>query len=190
VRTSEALRLKNLSRIFLAALVISLALVLVSGCSPPDWVIQGDRMLAKSKYKAAVLAYNQAIKNNANNSLALIGKGDALFYLKAYREALASYLEADWNVVVKHKEMLETLDRAIAEDPANSDLYRIKGDVLRVKGPQRLAIEYYDKALALNPLNQDAWIGRYNSLIAGGLYKEAEEQRMKGMNADSATPVR
>lgn len=168
---------------------IVVALVLVAGCAPTDWVKQGNQMLAKNSYKAAVQDYNQAIKNNPNNSRALIGRGDALFYLKAYREALASYLEADWNVVVRHKEMLETLDRAIAEDTGNSDLYRIKGDVLRIKGPQRLAIEYYDKALALNPNNQDAWIGKYNSLIAGGLYKEAEEQRMKGMNADSATPV-
>ena len=177
------------NRAFLVFSLVVMAVALLSGCAPTDWVKKGNEMLEKDDYRRAIEFYERALDNNPGNSRALLGKGDALFYSKAYKEAMASYLQADWNVVVRDKEMLKALDRAIAEDPQNSDLYRIKGDVFRMKGPQREAIAYYDKALALNPDNQDAWIGRYNSLIAGGLYKEAEEQRMKGMNADSYTPV-
>lgn len=169
-------------------LVISI-LLLVSGCAQTDWVKKGNELYAQRRYEDAISMYEKAIANNPSNSKALIGKGDALFYLKAYEDAVASYRKADWYEATKHPLMLEAVNRALAEKPDNSDMWSFKGDILREKGPQRAAIECYDKAIALNPNNENAKIGKYNSYIEGGMYKEAEELRQAGMNADSYTPV-
>lgn len=92
-------------------------------------------------------------------------------------EELNMYLAAG-----RGKEALDKIDRAIAADPTNSNLYAVKGSILDQNKQPDLALAAYRKAVEVNPENFDAQfnLGVYN-------YNKAAENFTKASKMDMAS---
>ncbi|SMB99755.1 Tetratricopeptide TPR_3 [Hymenobacter roseosalivarius DSM 11622] len=92
-------------------------------------------------------------------------------------EELNMYLAAG-----RGKEALDKIDRAIAADPTNSNLYAVKGSILDQNKQPELALAAYRKAVETNPENFDAQfnMGVYN-------YNKAAENFTKASKMDMAS---
>jgi tetratricopeptide (TPR) repeat protein len=92
-------------------------------------------------------------------------------------EELNMYLTAG-----RGKEALDKIDRAIAADPTNSNLYAVKGSILDSNKQPEQALAAYKKAVEVNPDNFDAQfnMGVYN-------YNKAAENFTKASKMDMAT---
>lgn len=92
-------------------------------------------------------------------------------------EELNMYLAAG-----RGKEALDKIDRAIAADPTNSNLYAVKGSILDQNKQPEQALAAYRKAVEANPENFDAQfnLGVYN-------YNKAAENFTKASKMDMAS---
>ncbi|QIL74768.1 MULTISPECIES: tetratricopeptide repeat protein [Hymenobacter] len=92
-------------------------------------------------------------------------------------EELNMYLAAG-----RGKEALDKIDRAIAADPTNSNLYAVKGSILDQNKQPEQALAAYRKAVEVNPDNFDAQfnMGVYN-------YNKAAENFTKASKMDMAS---
>jgi tetratricopeptide (TPR) repeat protein len=109
------------------------------------WVDKG-RMLDEhlDRYDEAIQAFNKAIEiNDAYSSIAWVGKGNALHRLCKYNEQFG-------------KEGNSTLLNAT---PIEMCMYN--------------AIQAYDKAIEINPVNEPAWYGKGNALFEMMQFPEA-----------------
>ena len=75
------------------------------------------------------------------------------------------------------KEALDKIDKAIAADPSNSNLYAVKGSILDQDKRPAEALEAYKKAVEIDPKNFDAQfnIGVYNYNKAADAYTKASK---------------
>lgn len=164
--------------------MFALIIVVLSGCQgPTDWYKQGMELYRQQKYVAAIEMFDRAIEGNRAHYDACVGKGDSLFYLERYFEAVQSFKQAPWSRIASHKEAREAVDKAIEEDEADASLWTLKGDFLREKSGQDEALQCYDKALLLNPKSVEAWSGKYYSLRDASRSDEAERWRQAGIDA-------
>ncbi|GAB2468940.1 hypothetical protein GCM10011375_29580 [Hymenobacter qilianensis] len=104
--------------------------------------------------------------------------------LKAYPNNKAFMLE-ELNMYLaagRGKEALDKIDRAIAADPTNSNLYAVKGSILDSNKQPEQALAAYRKAVEVNPDNFDAQfnMGVYN-------YNKAAENYTKASKMDMAS---
>ncbi|OWP63978.1 hypothetical protein CDA63_05795 [Hymenobacter amundsenii] len=90
-------------------------------------------------------------------------------------EELNMYLSAG-----RGKEALDKIDRAIAADPKNSNLYAVKGSILDQDKQPAKAMEAYQKAVQVDPSNFDANfnVGIYNYNKAAELYTKAAKMSL------------
>ena len=103
--------------------------------------------------------------------------------LKAYPTNKAFMLD-ELNVYLsagRGKEALDKIDRAIAADPTNSNLYAVKGSVLDQNKQPDLALAAYRKAVEVDPNNFDAQfnLGVYNYNRAAEAYTRASKMSLK-----------
>ncbi|MFD2787342.1 tetratricopeptide repeat protein [Hymenobacter rubripertinctus] len=90
-------------------------------------------------------------------------------------EELNMYLSAG-----RGKEALDKIDRAIAADPTNSNLYAVKGSILDQDKQPVQALEAYKKAVEVDPTNFDANfnLGIYNYNKAADLFTRASKMSL------------
>lgn len=120
----------------------------------------GRALYSGSQYEEAIGAINMAIElapKDADN-LALLA---------------ASYRELQ-----KFDQAITAAQKAIELQP-NSRNYRILGSVYRAQKEYGLAIEYFKKALGLEPENAEAYLDIARIYLAEGKYPEAEETLKK-----------
>ncbi len=96
----------------------------------------------------AAYLFDASLKIDRNQELALFNRGNALFALKRYAEALASY------------------NRAVALWPGHAPLLNNRGNALFALGRKLEALAAFDRAIATNPDFVDAHFNRANVLQA------------------------
>ncbi|KPJ58283.1 MAG: hypothetical protein AMS15_08795 [Planctomycetes bacterium DG_23] len=107
-------------------------------------------------FKQAIQCYDNALEIRENYPEALNNKGNALYFLARYQEAIAYFDRA-----------LELTDNRAPEAWNN------KGNALAELGRCEEAIECYDYALQLRPDYPEAWNNKGNTLTKFGRHEEA-----------------
>jgi tetratricopeptide (TPR) repeat protein len=170
-----------------AILCVSFALiasVLLSGCQGTvDWYERGMQYYRQEQFEKALAMFDKAIEENHANYAALLARGDALFNLQSYLEAVRSFEQAPWSQVGSHKEAREAVDKALEANQSDASLWTLKGDFLRQRSGQDPALFCYERALQINPKSYGAWSGKYYSLRNAGRLQEAEAWRNMGIDA-------
>ena len=152
---------------------------------------------AKQDYAGAKTYYNQLLglgyKSPAVYSrllqMAKADKNEAETS-KVLQQALAAYpnnktfMLEDLNLYLstgRGKEALEKLDRAIAADPTNSNLYAVKGSILDQDKRPAEAFAAYQKSVEIDPNNFDAEfnLGVYYYNKAADAYTKASKLDLK-----------
>jgi tetratricopeptide (TPR) repeat protein len=70
----------------------------------------------------------------------------------------------------------ELLDKAIANDPTNAQLYSVRGSMLEVLEDMDAAMANFDKAIELKPDFKEAWLGK-----ARVIYNKAFKMEQKAL---------
>jgi tetratricopeptide (TPR) repeat protein len=152
---------------------------------------------AKQDYASAKASYNQLLGMGYKSTtlysrlvqMARMQKDDAEA-MKVLQQALVAYptnkafMLEELNMYLssgRGKEALDKIDRAIAADPTNSNLYAVKGSILDQDKKQDLALAAYKKAVEIDPNNFDAQfnLGVYNYNKAADAYTKASKMDLK-----------
>lgn len=90
---------------------------------------QGGAKLDRGEYLAAIESYNQALKLNANDTSAYVGRGRARFALGDKQGAI------------------EDFTQALRIDPNDASVYRLRGGVYMTLRKEKKAREDFQRAL-------------------------------------------
>ena len=130
------------------------------------WFAKGDALNNTGRQKEALAAFqmalnasDKALQNYSDDTSVLEQKGNALFKLAKYDEAIRTYDKA--------------IERASSGSFYAPMAWIGKGDALRAQGKNEEALEAYNKAIDLSPIFADAWAGRGESQKALGKVTEA-----------------
>ena len=156
---------------------------------------------AKQNYAAAKASYGQLLGMNYKSvtlytrllQMAKLQKDDAEA-AKVLKQALAAYptnkafMLEDLNVSLssgKGVDALEKINKSIAADPGNSNLYAVRGSMYDQQKKGDLALSDYRKAVELDPNNFDAQfnLGVYNYNKAAEAYTRASKMDLKTYQA-------
>ena len=152
---------------------------------------------AKQDFSAAKASYNQLLTMNYK-SVTLYSR---LFQMakqennqaeaaKILQQALVAYptnkgfMLEDLNMSLaggKGEDALGKINKAIAADPSNSNLYAVRGSMYDQQKKTELAVADYKKAVELDPKNFDAQfnLGVYNYNKAADFYTKASKMDLK-----------
>ncbi len=141
-----------------------------------DWAKSAKKHASEGSFEEALLAYEQALREDPGDAYLWVGRGLALENLEQYDEAVDSYdhalkldpgLPDTWNNrgvaltrLGRHKEALESYNRALLLDPVHGSSWMNKARTLAELGRPADAVESYDRALAINPGDASAWYNR------------------------------
>ena len=118
--------------------------------SADEWVNSGNQFNQQGRYQEALLAFENAINLDSGNKYAWTGKIGALTGLGRFEDALSA---ADF---------AETLDRS---DPYFKEMvFQAKGNVLKSLNRNQEALDYFEKALAINANNGFTWVLKSDTL--------------------------
>ena len=156
---------------------------------------------AKQDYAAAKASYGQLLSMNYKSvtlytrllQMAKLQKDDAEA-AKVLKQALSAYptnkafMLEDLNVSLssgKGVDALEKINKSIAADPGNSNLYAVRGSMYDQQKKGDLALSDYRKAVELDPNNFDAQfnLGVYNYNKAAEAYTRASKMDLKTYQA-------
>ncbi len=143
----------------------------------------GLKLFGEQRYKEAIAEFDKAIESNPNYPEAWLVKGDCYYYLQRYDDAVAAYEKANWNKVKSHREAIDACQKALDAHPESAALWRLRGELYRENGKLDEAITCYDRAISINPVDYQSWVGKYKSLKAAGRNEEAEQLRIQGQQA-------
>ena len=107
--------------------------------------------------KVTEIFLSEAIGIDPEYSNAWVAKGNSLYNLERYEEAIEYYNEA------------------IRLNPEDSDTWVVKGNALAELGRHEEAIECYNEAIRIDPENSNAWDAKGRSLKKLGRYIEADD---------------
>jgi len=132
---------------------------------------EGYALLNASRFKEALISYDQALKIDPGSVDALNGKGLILNQLGKYEEAIIFFdkaLEIDPNFVNalnnkgitlsnlgKYEEAIIFFDKALEIDPGFIDAMYNKADALGELGKYQESLEWTERALTLKPAIQN-----------------------------------
>jgi tetratricopeptide (TPR) repeat protein len=158
---------------------------------PEHWLATGDTYFTEGKLQQAVEAYEQAIKSNPTDKIALIRQARILVYTRDTAKAVARGAQAvvldpnnpenlayycralDWEA--RFEEAFSACNCAIETAPNYAEGYAFMAEVYADLGNVRQATEYAEKALALNYHSVDAHRNMGWTLQTRGRYAEAAE---------------
>lgn len=123
------------------------------------YIRRGNAWYNKKDYDEAIGDYDQVIKTNPNDALALYNRGFAWVAKKEYEKAIADY------------------NKVIEIDPSYVSAYVIKASVLKVMGEYEKAITNYNKAIEIDPNFANAYYNR-------GLAKKEHNVDLLGSKQD------
>jgi tetratricopeptide (TPR) repeat protein len=170
----------------IVALVILTIIVSVStvGCAGGTNSYRlGLKLFGERRYQAAINELDKAIESNPNYPEAWYVKGDCYYNLQRYDDAVAAYEKANWDRVKSHREAIDAAQKALEAHPESAALWRLRGEFYRENGKLAEAMTCYDRALSINPVDYQSWVGKYKSLRAAGRNEEAEQLRIQGQQA-------
>ena len=149
---------------------------------------QGERTLAK-KPQVALNTFTKAIDLKPESALGWSGRGDALYRLERYAEALEAYSEAarldpknrqNWLKqghilyhLEQYKNAIAMYDRVFALKKVNAELYNYRGKALYELQDYRSALTMQEEALAIDRLNAKFLSDRAKNLVALNRYYDA-----------------
>ncbi len=152
-------------------------------------VRQGDERIALGDSKAAIEAYDAAIRLKPDFATAYARRAEAKYNLKDYEGAVKDFdtsirLGRDYAIdyvnrsVVKknlrnYKGAIKDCDTAIRLDPQNAEAYFIRGNTRSDVGDHKMAIEDYDTAIHLKPRS---------TILATAHVKRADSKFKRGNN--------
>lgn len=116
--------------------------LLISLKTKEDWHREGNNLYELDRFEEALVAYEQAIRLDPENSTYHDDRGDALAGLERHEEALTAYEEA------------------IRLDPDNPAYYNDKGDALYNLKRYEEALTAYEEAIRLKPGNSTYQINK------------------------------
>jgi tetratricopeptide (TPR) repeat protein len=155
---------------------------------------------AKQDFAGAKTSYNQLLGMNYKsptvyNRLLQIARqqNDNAEASKILKQALVAYpnnknfMLEDLNVSLaggKGEDAIAKINKTIAADPTNSNLYAVRGSLYDTQKKNELAVADYRKALELDPKNFDAQynLGVYNYNKAADFYTRASKMDLKSYN--------
>lgn len=120
-----------------------------------SWLLRGRLLEKVRNHRAAIVAYNRAMRLNPDDPEVLKSRGNVLFALGRYDEAIASY------------------DRAIHNQPENPVLWCCLASCLMKLKRFRESIACFDRAIHLKPESPLPWYWRGRALIELKQYEEA-----------------
>jgi tetratricopeptide (TPR) repeat protein len=125
-------------------------------------------------YSAALQDYDRVLQHHANHSLAWYERGNVLLY-----------------GLVKAKAALESYEQALHHQPAMAVAWRNRGHALVALAHHAVAVESYDRALALVPDDVAAQQGRQMAIAAASLSDQPQNTtKVASASGDvSAGPV-
>lgn len=132
-----------------------LAAASVWGQSVPQLVRNGERALSRGEYVESVESFLAAVEFNANDVSALAGLAEAYYWLSEYDQA-QTYSE-----------------RALELAGSDPSTITLSGRIAIGLGDLDLAASRFDSALAIEPNNIDARLGRAELLLARGQTTQA-----------------
>jgi serine/threonine protein kinase len=94
---------------------------------------RGDRLAERGEYDRAIAEYDEAVRLDPHEVLALINRGYCLYRKRLFAEAIADY------------------ERALAQDPTNAEAYNNRGMVWKDLGQFAKAIPEFEQALHFDP---------------------------------------
>ena len=152
---------------------------------------------AKQDFASAKASYNQLLGMNYKSvtlysrlfQMAKLQKNDAEA-TKVLQQALTAYptnkafMLEDLNMSLatgKGEDALGKINKSIAADPSNSNLYAVRGSMYDQQKKSDLALADYKKAVELDPKNFDAQfnLGVYNYNKAADAYTKASKMDLK-----------
>lgn len=153
------------------------------------WLNRGVALAVQGRLEEALAAFEEALKQRRDCSLAWYDKGTTLGKLGRYDEALAALDEAlrlspdypdAWDnkgialsALGKEEEALACHEQAIRLDPTVANYWHNKGLTLGRLGRLKEALAAIDQALRLQPECRDAWHNRAATLGELRRYEEA-----------------
>lgn len=155
---------------------------------PMYYWYKGKKLLPE-KPQAALNTFTKGIDLKPESSLAWSGRGDALYSLKRYPEALESYYEAteldstdfaNWKKqgntlsnLERFEEAIAAYDRALELEQNEGELYNRKGQALYQLERYQQALTMQEAALEIDRLDARFLSDRAKNLIPLGRYHEA-----------------
>jgi tetratricopeptide (TPR) repeat protein len=152
------------------------------------FVSEGISLLGEEKYEEAINLFNKAVDVRPYLYEAWYYRGNALYNLGRYEEAIASYehvaiksyLYETWYyrgnalyILGRYKEAIASYEQSVAIKPYLYEAWYYRGDCLNNLDQQEKAIASYNRALAIKPDYLDAYFHRGDSLYILGRYEEA-----------------
>ncbi len=116
----------------------------------------------RAEFTAAEPFLTKAVKLAPASPVILLHRGNVLFELRRFAEALADY------------------DAALAREPRNAVIWNNRGNALAALGQNQQAIESFGRALAIDPRHLDALVSRADLYSACGRDQEALRDLEKG----------
>jgi tetratricopeptide (TPR) repeat protein len=164
----------------LASLAILCTSAVAQENSTDYWIDRADEYMNNGSIEGAILAYDEALKIEPENTTILIQKALELSVLGRVNESTGTYERA-----------LTLLDENLKKDPDDAKAWQRKASVLRSLNRQNESIEAYEKTLEAfnkriekNPKDADAWIGKGNVLTNLGMWDEGRDAYNKAIEID------
>ncbi len=138
-----------------------------------EWCAEGWHFYQNGEYQQALAAFDAALQLDPNYALAHLGRGNALYYLRRYDEALSAY------------EQVIRLDRP----PNVASAYHGKGNVLLQKQRYPEALAAYEQAILYAPDLAGAYYGRSLVLLRLRRYEAALDACDQALRRDPANSI-
>lgn len=151
---------------------------------------EGNKFRDKGDHKQAAKLFEEAIKLNPNNALALYNRGQAYNQLKKYDLAMKDFNKAEelnpnselpylgrgwiYNQSSKYEQAIREYSKVIALNPNQAVAWNNRGAAKSWLNQMRAAIADYTKAIELNPNYAKAYENRGKAYNALREYQKAE----------------
>jgi tetratricopeptide (TPR) repeat protein/predicted Ser/Thr protein kinase len=173
-------------------------------------VERGQLLFLNGQLKESLSAYEAGLKARPEYALAHRGRGEVLFRLKRYSDAISAFIGYLKNggtptvgvyqaLALAHirvgdpKAALEDFTFALHLDPTNANLLTQRGQTFLAcqSDQQRLALDDFDKAIASDPKNSAAYNGRARARLELGQVAEgvADADKALELGPRTATSV-
>jgi tetratricopeptide (TPR) repeat protein len=174
---------------------------------PNELIQDAMEYLKKGDYINAAEYSEKAIAINPRIALAYDTKGQALFNLKKYNDALTcyekaielrpKYIEALYNkgltlaAIGNHDKAIESFNQSIELNPNDADIWNSKGLSFNALGQYNEAIDCCDRAIKLNPSHNEALNNKDIAIsnLRRQQQQQQEQQQQTQTRSSSSTDI-